>query len=54
MGVEKFGKSALKKHLYNIFGELYGKLHIEKEPIMNTCSRNVLKEFYEFEEEMKL
>ncbi len=49
-GVEGFGKSALKNHLCNIFGELYGKLHIEKEPIMNTCSRKFLKEFYEFEE----
>ncbi|EHP85989.1 McrB family protein [Methanotorris formicicus] len=48
--VEKYRKSRLKNQLYNIFGELYGKLHIEKEPIMNTCSRNILKEFYDFEE----
>ncbi|ENN96677.1 ATPase [Methanocaldococcus villosus KIN24-T80] len=49
-GVENYGESKLKKQLYNIFGELYGKLHIEREPIMNTCSRNILKEFYDFGE----
>jgi len=40
----------LRGHLSNIFGELYGKLHIEEnEPIMNGCSQNFLNQFYEFE-----
>ncbi|RLF81335.1 hypothetical protein DRN38_02475 [Thermococci archaeon] len=43
--VEKF--RALKGHLFNIFGELYGKLHIETDPIMNACSKDFLRSYFE-------
>ncbi|ASJ17102.1 hypothetical protein A3L04_08485 [Thermococcus chitonophagus] len=40
---------ALKGLLRNILGELYGKLHIEEAPIYNTCSREFVREFIEFD-----
>ncbi|ALV63750.1 GTPase subunit of restriction endonuclease [Thermococcus sp. 2319x1] len=41
--------SGLKGNLFNIFGELYGKLHIETCPIMNACSRRFLEGYYSFD-----
>lgn len=45
---ENVRKLGLKSILFNIFGELFGKLHIEEYPIMNTCSRSFLENFFEF------
>ncbi len=38
----------LKGILSNVFGELFGKLHMEDYPIMNSCSRRFLEKFFEF------
>ncbi|KUH34008.1 hypothetical protein APY94_03805 [Thermococcus celericrescens] len=38
----------LQGNLFNVMGELYGKLHIETNPIMNACSRRFLERYYEF------
>jgi len=43
---------ATKAFLKNIHGELYGKLHYESFPIMNSCSRRILKRMgYRFNEQ---
>lgn len=47
--VEK--RKGLKGTLRNIIGELFGKLHIEKFPVMNACSRRFLEKFYESEKD---
>lgn len=46
-GVQKF--RGLKGILSNIFGELFGKLHIQEYPIMNSCSRRFLEKLFEFD-----
>ncbi len=45
--VEKF--KALKRILFNILGELFGKLRIGKYPVINSCSRRFLEEYFEVE-----
>ncbi|WP_206203422.1 hypothetical protein, partial [Thermococcus sp. GR7] len=41
----------LKGHLRNILGELYGKLHIEEAPVYNTCSREFVAQYFDFDKD---
>ena len=41
----------LRGHLRNILGELYGKLHIEEAPIYNTCSREFVAQYFNFDKD---
>lgn len=41
---------ALKALLHNILGELYGKLHIEEAPVYNTCSREFVAQYFNFDQ----
>lgn len=48
-GAKRF--KALKALLRNVLGELFGKLHFEKNPIRNSCSVAILREMgYDFDE----
>lgn len=39
-----------QKNVLNMLGELFGKLHIEDFPILNSTSKYFLRQYYEFDE----